>query len=159
MPKLLGTIPDEVADPILIEIFGIHHHFLDALRATATDTSTLTGVGASTGVARGPARVMHSAAELHTIEPGEVLVCEATSPNWTPAFAKIAACVCDSGGSLTHASIVSREYRIPCVVGVGVATTVIRDGDEVEVDGTAGTVRIFRAAGRNRTDVSSETGR
>ncbi|HEV7863258.1 MAG TPA: PEP-utilizing enzyme, partial [Acidimicrobiia bacterium] len=150
MPKLLGTIPEEVADPILIEIFGIHHHFLDALRAAATGTSTLNvpaeavlrGVAASTGVARGPARVMHSAAELYTIEPGEVLVCEATSPNWTPAFAKIAACVCDSGGSLTHASIISREYRIPCVVGVGVATTVIRDGDDVEVDGTRGTVRI-----------------
>jgi len=146
MPKLLGTIPEEVADPILIEIFGIHHHFLDALRAAATLTSTLTGVGASTGVARGPARVMHSAAELYTIEPGEVLVCEATSPNWTPAFAKIAACVCDSGGTLTHASIISREYRIPCVVGVGVATTVIRNGDEIEVDGTRGTVRIFRTS-------------
>ena len=97
-------------------------------------------------VARGPARVMHSAAELYTIEPGEVLVCEATSPNWTPAFAKIAACVCDSGGSLTHASIISREYRIPCVVGVGVATTLIRDGDEIEVDGTRGTVKIFRTS-------------
>src|SRR5207244_2083964 len=60
MPKLLGTIPEEVADPILIEIFGIHHHFLDALRAATTMTSTLTGVAASTGLARGPARVMHS---------------------------------------------------------------------------------------------------
>jgi pyruvate,water dikinase len=155
MPKLLGTIPEEVADPILIEIFGIHHHFLDALRAPATVTSTLNGpaeavlrgVAASTGLARGPARVMHSAAELYSIEPGEVLVCEATSPNWTPAFAKIAACVCDSGGTLTHASIISREYRIPCVVGVGVATTVIRNGDEIEVDGTSGTVRIFRTSG------------
>src|SRR5258705_7903991 len=147
MPRLLGTLPDEVADPILIEIFGIHQPFLDALRATAADTSTLTGVGASTGVARGPARVMHSAAELYSIEAGEVLVCEATSPNWTPAFGKIAACVCDSGGTLTHASIISREYRIPCVVGVGTATTVIRNGDEIEVDGTRGTVRIIRPQG------------
>jgi pyruvate,water dikinase len=95
-------------------------------------------------VARGRARVLHSAGELHRIQPGEVLVCEATSPNWTPAFAKIAACVCDGGGTLTHASIISREYRIPCVVGAGVATTVIRDGDEVEVDGTKGTVTVLR---------------
>ena len=50
----------------------------------------------------------------------------------------------DGGGTLTHASIISREYRIPCVVGVGVATTVIRNGDDIEVDGTRGTVRIFR---------------
>jgi pyruvate,water dikinase len=144
MPKLLGTVPEEVTDPILIEIFGLHHHFFDALRSAGGDTATLTGVAASTGRARGRARVLHSAAELHRIEPGEVLVCEATSPNWTPAFAKIAACVCDSGGTLTHASIISREYRIPCVVGVGVATTAIHDGDEVEVDGTSGTVTVLR---------------
>src|ERR1700694_3253700 len=82
------------------------------------------------GWVRGGARVLHSAGELHRIEPGEVLVCEATSPNWTPAFAKIAACVCDGGGTLTHASIISREYRIPCVVGGGVATQLLKDGDE-----------------------------
>jgi pyruvate,water dikinase len=145
MPKVLGTIPEEVTDPILIEIFGLHHRFFDTLRSAGEmSTSTLTGVAASSGVARGRARVLHSAAELHRIEPGEVLVCEATSPNWTPAFAKIAACVCDGGGTLTHASIISREYRIPCVVGAGVATTVIHDGDEVEVDGTAGIVTLVR---------------
>jgi pyruvate,water dikinase len=144
MPKVLGTIPEEVTDPILIEIFGLHHRFFDSLRKAGEDTSTLTGVAASSGVARGRARVLHSAAELHRIEPGEVLVCEATSPNWTPAFAKIAACVCDGGGTLTHASIISREYRIPCVVGAGVATTLILDGDEVEVDGTAGVVTVVR---------------
>ena len=144
MPKVLGTIPEEVTDPILIEIFGMHHHFFDAMKAGAGVT-TLTGVAASAGVVRGKARVLHGAGELHRILPGEILVCEATSPNWTPAFAKIAACVCDGGGTLTHASIVSREYRIPCVVGVGLATTIIADGDEVEVDGTKGTVTVIKA--------------
>jgi pyruvate,water dikinase len=95
---------------------------------------------------KGIARVLHSAGELHRIQPGEILVCEATSPNWTPAFGKIAACVCDGGGTLTHASIISREYRIPCVVGVGLATTVISDGDEIEVDGTKGIVRVTKVA-------------
>ena len=144
MPKILGTIPEEVTDPILIEVFGMHHHFFEAMRTAGQDTSTLAGVAASGGVARGRARVLHSAGELHRIEPGEILVCEATSPNWTPAFGKIAACVCDGGGTLTHASIISREYRIPCVVGAGVATAMIRDGDEVQVDGTKGTVVVFR---------------
>ena len=75
-------------------------------------------------------------------------MCEATSPNWTPAFALIAGCVCDGGGSLTHAAIVSREYGIPCVVGCSVATSRIRTGDLVEVDGAKGTVTIVeRAAG------------
>jgi pyruvate, water dikinase len=144
MPKVLGTIPEEVTDPILIEIFGMHHHFFEAMKA-GSGVTTLTGVAASAGVVRGRARVLHGAGELHRILPGEILVCEATSPNWTPAFAKIAACVCDGGGTLTHASIVSREYRIPCVVGVGLATSIISDGDEVEVDGTKGTVTVFRA--------------
>jgi pyruvate,water dikinase len=146
MPKVLGTIPDAVTDPILIEIFGMHHHFFDAIKAKGKDATTLTGVAASAGKVRGKARVLHGATELHRILPGEILVCEATSPNWTPAFAKIAACVCDGGGTLTHASIISREYRIPCVVGVGLATQVIRSGDEVEVDGTQGKVVVFRAA-------------
>jgi pyruvate,water dikinase len=143
MPKVLGTIPERVADPVLIEVFGIHQHFLDAIRG-GDGANTLVGVAASTGVARGRARVLLNADELHRIEPGEILVCESTSPNWTPAFGKIAGCVCDSGGTLSHASIVSREYRIPCVVGVGVATTTVQTGDEVEVDGTKGIARIRR---------------
>lgn len=146
MPKVLGTIPDAVTDPILIEIFGMHHHFFNAIKSKGKDVTTLTGVAASAGKVKGKARVLHSAGELHRIQPGEILVCEATSPNWTPAFAKIAACVCDGGGTLTHASIISREYRIPCVVGVGLATQAIATGDEVEVDGTAGRVVVFKAA-------------
>ena len=144
MPKVLGFIPEEVADPIMIEIFGMHHHFFNAMKAEGQDVQTLTGVAASKGTVTGKARVLHSAGELHKIEPGEILVCEATSPNWTPAFGKIAACVCDGGGTLTHASIISREYRIPCVVGVGLATTVINTGDEIEVDGTKGVVTVFK---------------
>ena len=72
---------------------------------------------------------MLSAMELFDLEEGEILVTEATSPNWTPAFAIIGACVCDGGGSLTHAATVSREYGIPCVVGTSVATLRIKTGD------------------------------
>lgn len=144
MPKVLGTIPESVADPILIEIFGMHHHFFNSLKAQGKEVRTLVGVAASTGVVRGKARVLHDSDELHRLAPGDILVCESTSPNWTPAFGKIAACVCDGGGTLAHASIVSREYRIPCVVGVGTATINIKDGDEIEVDGTKGVVTIYR---------------
>ena len=89
---------------------------------------------------------MVSAMELFDLEEGEILVTEATSPNWTPAFAIIAACVCDGGGSLTHAATVSREYGIPCVVGTSVATLRIKTGDLIEVDGTKGTVTILERA-------------
>jgi pyruvate,water dikinase len=106
----------------------------------------LSGVPASSGVARGVARVLRSPDELPRLRQGEVLVCVGTTPTWTPAFTKIAACVCDGGGTLTHASVVSREYRVPCVVGTGLATQTIKDGDEVTVDGDKGLVTIHRAA-------------
>ncbi len=146
MPQVFGAVPEQVDDPILLEIFGMHHEFLSAVRAGAAATEELRGIAASSGVVRGPARVLRSAAELHRIGAGEILVCEATSPNWTPAFSKIAACVCDGGGALTHASIISREYRIPCVVGTGRATHVIRDHDLIEVDGGRGRVTILERA-------------
>jgi pyruvate,water dikinase len=105
---------------------------------------TLSGRPASAGVARGTARIVVTPEDLHRLEPGDVLVCEATSPSWTPAFVTLAACVCDSGGTLTHAAIICREYGLPCVCAVGVATRTIRDGDLVEVDGGAGTVTVLR---------------
>ena len=146
MPKMLGNIPDTVDDPILIEVFGLNPQFLDTVKASAsgTEMTSLSGVPAAKGKARGPARVLTDADELHRIQPGEILVCESTSPNWTPAFAKIAGCVCDGGGTLSHAAIVGREYGVPTVTAAVVATSMIRDGDIVEVDGTAGTVTIFR---------------
>lgn len=146
MPKMLGSIPDVVDDPILIEIFGLNQQFLNTIKAASDgkELNTLHGVAAAKGTARGVARVLTNADELHRLQPGEILVCESTSPNWTPAFAKIIGCVCDGGGTLSHAAIVGREYGVPTVTAVGVATSVIKDGDTVEVDGTTGTVTVFR---------------
>ncbi len=141
LPKALGTVPDKVDDPVLLEIFGLHHHWFEAMKADP-DATVLKGFPASAGTVTGRARVMLSATELFDLREGEILVCEATSPNWTPAFAIIAGCVCNGGGSLTHAAIVSREYGIPCVVGCSVATARIQTGDLVEVDGARGTVTI-----------------
>jgi phosphohistidine swiveling domain-containing protein len=150
MPKVLGSVPDTVADPILIEIFGFNPDSISALRdPEATRQTVLSGVAAARGSATGTARVLQSSDELHRLFPGDVLVCESTSPNWTPVFGKIAAAVCDGGGMLSHAAIVGREYGVPTVTAVGVATRAIGDGDTVEVDGTRGRVAIVkRAAGR-----------
>nr|WP_308116917.1 PEP/pyruvate-binding domain-containing protein [Pseudonocardia sp. WMMC193] len=84
---------------------------------------------------------------MHRLEPGSVLVCESVTPSWTPTFAVISAAVCDSGGTLSHAAIVGREYGIPTVTAVGTATTAIADGDLVEVDGTTGTVTVLGRTG------------
>ena len=119
--------PSKIEDPVLIEIFGMHHHYFEGLKADADADRCSTASRPRRARTPGRARVMVSATELFDLEEGEILVCEATSPNWTPAFAIIAACVCDGGGSLTHAAIVSREYGIPCVVGTSVATLADQD--------------------------------
>ena len=147
MPKVLGSIPESVEDPVLIEIFGINPGSLRAVQnPDAANETTLNGVPAARGQATGIARVLQSSDELHRLAPGEILVCESTSPNWTPAFGRIAAAVCDGGGMLSHAAIVGREYGVPTVTAVGVGTVAIGDGDEIEVDGTNGRVTILKRA-------------
>ena len=148
LPTMLGTIPDTVPDPIMIEVFGLSGHFLETLRGRPADgpgaqVAEIRGFPAAKGVVEGVARVVTTVGDLHTVLPGEILVCGGTTTEWTPAFGIIAACVCDTGGSLTHAAIVSREYGIPCVVGTAVATTAIKTGDRVRVDGRAGTVQVL----------------
>ncbi|WNB87530.1 PEP-utilizing enzyme [Cellulomonas sp. ATA003] len=71
---------------------------------------------------------------------GDVLVCAATNPSWTPLFQRVAAVVVDHGGLASHAAIVAREYGIPAVMGTGDGTSVLRTGQLVRVDGDAGVV-------------------
>jgi pyruvate,water dikinase len=101
------------------------------------------GAVGSSGVARGTARVVRSLADAARLQPGDILVAETTAPPWTPLFATAAAVVTDTGGILSHCAVVAREYGIPAVVGVGVATAMIPDGATIEVDGDNGTVRII----------------
>lgn len=92
-------------------------------------------------------RVIHGPQEFHKLKPGDILVCPGTNPAWTPLFTIAAAVVTDSGGVLSHAAIVAREYGIPAVMGCGQAARVLSDDDRVEVDGTAGRVRRLRREG------------
>jgi len=103
----------------------------------------LGGNGASGGVARGPARVLMTLAEADRLRPGDVLVARTTMPAWTPLFAVASAIVTETGGMLSHAAIVAREYGLPAVLNVVDATKQIRDGQLVEVDGSRGIVRII----------------
>ena len=148
LPTMLGTIPDTVPDPIMIEVFGLSGRFLETLKSEAGNAVTeIRGFPAAKGVVEGTARVITTVADINLVQPGDVLVCGGTTTEWTPVFGIITACVCDTGGSLTHAAIVSREYGIPCVVGTAVATQTIKTGDRVRVDGRAGTVQVL-ASGR-----------
>ena len=84
--------------------------------------------------------------ELGTVQPGEILVAPGTSVPWTPIFSIISAVVTDAGGSLAHAGIVAREYRIPAVVGTMEATKKIKTGDRIRVDGDMNAVYILEKA-------------
>ena len=110
-------------------------------RAAATTTSAATA--ASPGVVEGVARVVRTIDEIGDVQAGEVLVCSVTAPSWGPVFPKIAAAVSDIGGMMSHAAIVAREYGLPAVVGTGNATSAIKTGDRVRVDGNTGTVTIL----------------
>jgi pyruvate,water dikinase len=100
----------------------------------------VSGLAASKGMASGPVRVLLSPDEGDRLLDGEVLVAPMTSPDWVPAMRRAAALVTDGGGMTCHAAIVSRELGVPCVVGTRTATAVLRDGEEVTVDGARGRV-------------------
>ncbi|NQW15849.1 MAG: hypothetical protein HQ478_00015 [Chloroflexi bacterium] len=106
-------------------------------------TDLVTGTPVSAGVARGTARVIMNLQEGTRLKQGEILVAPTTAPPWTPLFGIAAAVVTDVGGALSHCGIVAREYGIPCVGGTAIATVKIPDGATIEVDGTAGEVRIL----------------
>jgi pyruvate,water dikinase len=112
-----------------------------AKKPQAKEPALVTGLGASSGVVSGRARVLHKPEEGRHLRKGEILVAPMTSPDWMPTLRRAAAIVTDSGGMTSHAAIVSRELRIPCVVGTRVATRVLRDGEEITVDGATGQVR------------------
>jgi pyruvate,water dikinase len=120
---------------------------LEATERGATESTELRGLAASAGQYRGRARVARSLADAQQLEHGEVLVCSASTPEWTPLFTVAGAVVTDVGGMLTHCAIVAREYGIPAVVGTREATECIPDGAMVTVDGSAGTVTIEGQAG------------
>lgn len=102
----------------------------------------LKGIAISNGVARGPVKVLHDPYEK-PVEKGDVLVAYTTDPGWTPLFVNAAAVVLEVGGMLQHGAVVAREYGKPCVAGIEAVMTRLRDAQRVEVDGTAGVVRLL----------------
>jgi pyruvate,water dikinase len=99
------------------------------------------GVGVSPGSATGHVRVIvDPVAQAGQLRPGEVLVASATDPGWTPLFLIASAAVVERGGMLSHAAIVAREVGIPVVVDVALATSALRDGERLRVDGDTGLV-------------------
>ncbi len=107
-----------------------------------TPGQVLRGLPVSPGRATGPARVVHDPRDNVEVKRGEILVAPVTDAGWTPLFVVVAGLVVDIGGTLSHGSIVAREYGLPAVVGVKTATQCIRTGQIITVDGSQGTVII-----------------
>ena len=98
------------------------------------------GLGASPGIGMGTVKIIHTPREIKNVNRGDVLVTEMTTPDFVPGMKKAAAIVTDTGGMTSHAAIVSRELGVPCVVGTGNATTVLKDGMDISVDGSHGII-------------------
>lgn len=108
--------------------------------------TVLHGEPCSAGQGRGRVRVLRDPADAARFEPGDVLVAPQTDPSWTPLFLLARAVVVEVGAMASHAMIVSRELGIPCVAGIADVTALLRDGAEVEVDGSTGTVTVHAQA-------------
>ncbi|OLC57126.1 MAG: hypothetical protein AUH85_04170 [Chloroflexi bacterium 13_1_40CM_4_68_4] len=110
------------------------------------DPHLLHGVPASGGLGRGPARLVLTMDDFAKMRPGDVLVCRSTNVSWIPLFTVAAAVVTEVGGALSHAAVVAREFGVPAVVATGTALSLLADDQLVEVDGSAGTVRVLDPA-------------
>lgn len=100
----------------------------------------LQGLGVSPGVAQGRARVVRTASELDAVEEGEILIVPSLDPTWTSAFVQVAGVIAERGAILSHGAIVAREFALPAVVNVDGAAQRLRNGQQLQVDGSRGTV-------------------
>ena len=115
----------------------------EPLRGVSEDGQTLHGEPSSSGTATGTARVVLTrTSSPPDVKKGDILVTDNTGPDWVPIFPLLGGLVLDSGDNFQHASIISREYGIPCVIQTKEATKLIANGQLISVDGTAGTVTL-----------------
>jgi phosphoenolpyruvate synthase/pyruvate phosphate dikinase len=113
-----------------------------AYRRDDLPPGALAGLPVSAGTVEGRARVIVDMAQAD-LEAGDILVTRYTDPSWTPLFVAIKGLVTEVGGVMTHGAVIAREYGLPAVVGVEMATQLIQDGQRIRVHGTEGYVEIL----------------
>jgi pyruvate,water dikinase len=116
--------------------------FYEGLGSETDTADVITGSPVSPGLVEG---VVHVILDPHQsqLAPGEILVCPGTDPAWTPLFMAAGGLITEVGGMMTHGSVVAREYGIPAVVGVHQATTRLKTGQRIRLDGTAGKIVVI----------------
>ncbi len=145
-PLLIGTKALRVKgslDPGEIVFRGFTNEKLENLFQPPLDIEEIRGIGASPGVCEGKVRVIRNpVSEPGNIDRGEILVTSFFPPAQAIAFEKIKGLVTDWGGIISHPAIMAREYGVPAVVGAAIATSILKDGMTVRLDGTLGTITI-----------------
>ncbi len=104
--------------------------------------NALAGLAVSSGIIEGRARVIVNMQDAE-LQEGDILVTAFTDPSWTPLFVSIKGLVTEVGGLMTHGAVIAREYGLPAVVGVENATSLIKDGQRILVNGTDGYIEIL----------------
>lgn len=107
------------------------------------NVKVITGTPASPGLVRGIVHIVNSFADLGSFKQGKILVTNNTTPDFVPVLKKAKAIITEQGGITTHAAVISRELRVPCIIGAKFATRVLKNGDMVEVDAYKGTIKIL----------------
>lgn len=139
----LNAPPEVITEPFTIMLWGITSDSVKGWLQGAANSTKLQGMAASPGIVEGRARVVRSPDDLGQVQEGEILVTPVTAPSWAPIFGRIKATVTDIGGMMSHAAIVCREYGLPAVTGTGNASTMIKTGQMLRVDGGTGEVTIL----------------
>jgi pyruvate,water dikinase len=154
-PEMLGRFPDEeLVEPFTVMLWGVTQDRINEWRSRSTeaeetkrDVKVIEGVAGSPGIVEGPAKVIERFSESRSVKNGDILVTPVTAPGWGPVLIRVKAVVLDSGGRMCHGAIIAREERVPAVVGCVNATTSIRTGDIIRVNGDEGKVEILERAG------------
>jgi phosphohistidine swiveling domain-containing protein len=110
----------------------------------SSNSQEIKGVAISGGIIKGKIRLILSPKDFSKFKAGEILVTHYTSPAFMMLIKKASAIITDEGGVTSHAAIISRELKTPCVVGTKIATKVLHDGDSVEVDANKGLIKILK---------------
>lgn len=146
-PDGMGSMPENITEPFTIVLWGITSESMSnwaKLKAVAEgDVTKIIGFPGSPGVVEGKVRVCRTVKEVGQLQEGEILVAPTTSPSWAPAFQKIKAAITDVGGVMCHAAIVCREYGLPAIVGTGSATSRLKTGQRIRLDGSKGEINII----------------
>jgi pyruvate,water dikinase len=130
---------------------------IDVKIENITGEVLLEGLAASPGIASGVVKIIQDLKDLPKIKTGDILVTKMTNPDMVVSMQKSAAIVTDDGGLTAHAAIVSREMGIPAIVGTDDATTKLKDGDIITVDGNSGKVYKGKVAETHKKEVGLVT--